>query len=240
MKQIQLLLAALLLFLQVGCETTRNFTYERQQRYHNVLIVSSIGDKLTANKTKNYLLAIQNNVYREPLGEQAFVEEIEDFVQSKLSGRVPFNLVTMHDFYPENKDEANDIFNNLMRYKKTSDLLLRNNFDALILVRGNRILYGHPYDGIDKIYEEVGLYKEGNKDWFFTHFTFSFINAENDHEFSEYKLNKIPYTTTKLNWKSSKGPWKDSELPLLVEEAIVLTEDSLNLIIEDMFFSPNE
>ncbi len=103
MKQIQKFALITVLLFFVGCETTRNFTYERQQQYQNVLIISSIGDKITANKTKNYLLVIQNKVYSVPLGDEAFVTEIEDFIQNSLASKTPFKTVTMHDFFHQTK-----------------------------------------------------------------------------------------------------------------------------------------
>lgn len=238
MKKIQAILIMTLLLLQVGCVTTKSFTYERQQQYQKVLVISSIGEKITANKTKNYLLAIKNEVYREPLGENSFVEEIEDFVQRELSDKVPFGIVTMHDFYPRNATESNQIFVSLMSYKKTGDLLRKNNFDAVILIRGNRTLHGHPYDGIDKIYDEVGLYKEGEKSWFFTHFNLSFITPEGDYEFSEYELERIPYTLSELDWESQNAPWKNEDFMRIVEAAASLTKDRLAIAIQEGFFPP--
>ncbi|MGZ0657308.1 hypothetical protein ACWPKO_03380 [Coraliomargarita sp. W4R53] len=240
MKQILLLLIISVLMLQIGCETTKNFSYESQQQYKNVLIISSIGDKVTANKTKNNLLAIQNEVYSEPLGEKAFVEEIEDYIQEALASKTPFETVTMHDFYPSNQDDANKIFSGFMRYKNVSTVLRKHGFDAVIFVKGERTLQGHPYDGIDKIYDEVGVYKEGDKNWFFTHFTLSFLDAEGDYEFAENKLKRILHTTTALNWESSEAPWKEDELNEIVKEAITLTKEHLDIAIQERFFAPTE
>ena len=240
MKQIQKFALITVLLFFVGCETTRNFTYERQQQYQNVLIISSIGDKITANKTKNYLLVIQNKVYSVPLGDEAFVTEIEDFIQNSLASKTPFKTVTMHDFFPSDEKDALAIFDGFIRYKNVSDILRKNGFDAVIFVRGERVLQGHAYDGIDLIYDEVGVYKDADKDWFFTHFTLSFLDAERNYEFAESKLKRIPYTITQLNWDAPEVPWKEDEFSRIIKEAVAHTKEHLKIAIQKCFFAPKE
>jgi len=235
MKKTKLIFIALIVLLQSGCLTTQ-LTYEDQKKYRNVLVVSAHGEKFTVNHAKNYLLAIKNEIYTQELANGGFRKDFEDFIVSELEGRVPFKLTTMQEFYLKNKIGALEIFQRMNKAKNPKKLLIENGFDGILFLNDQTIVYGHPQGGIDLVFDEMGIYRQGKKAFAFSHFAFSFVDAENGKNvFWDSFLEKSEINAASFRWPTAGKPLDPEVSGVLMRLTARLTKERIGTILEKRF-----